>query len=124
LHQLWHAITVAMVSWHQNKIFIERALRIEPDALHVIVGVLLWLVVALVVRRPLTSWRPWLWVFAAIMWNETVDLWIEHWPQPAMQYGEGARDLLLTMFLPLVLMFAARRRPDLFRGGSPKRGRG
>lgn len=125
MHRLWNAITVAMVSWHQGKLFIEHAVRIDHDALHVIVGMLLWLVLALIMRRPVTSWRPWLWVLAFILWNETVDLWIEHWPQPAMQYGEGARDVVLTMFLPLVLMFATRRRPDLFRGGgSPKRRRG
>ncbi len=123
MHQLWHAITVAMVSWHQGKLFIEHAVRIDHDALHVVVGVLLWLVLALILRRPITSWRPWLWVFAFILWNETVDLWIEQWPQPAMQYGEGVRDVVLTMFLPLVLMFAARRRPDLFRGGSRQRRR-
>jgi hypothetical protein len=112
-----------MVSWHQGKLFIEHAVRIDHDALHVILGVLLWLVMALIVRRPLTSWRPWLWVLAFILWNETVDLWIERWPEPAMQYGEGARDLVLTVFLPAVLMFAARTRPDLFHGAPGRRGR-
>ncbi|MEP7130446.1 MAG: hypothetical protein ABI770_04885 [Sphingomicrobium sp.] len=120
MHQLWYAITVAMVSWHQGKLFIEHAVRIDHDALHVLVGVLLWLVLALILRRPVTSWRPWLWLLAFILWNETVDLWIERWPEPAMQYGEGVRDVVLTMFLPLVLMFAARSRPDLLRGGSAK----
>jgi hypothetical protein len=112
-----------MISWHQGKLFVEHAVRIDHDALHVIVGVLLWLVTALIVRRPLTSWKPWLWVLAFILWNETVDLWIEHWPEPAMQYGEGARDVVLTMFLPAVIMFAARMRPDLFHGAPGRRGR-
>jgi hypothetical protein len=49
------------------------------------------------------------------MWNETVDLLIEPWPERAMQYGDGARDLLLTMLVPTVLMFAARSIPQLFR---------
>jgi hypothetical protein len=112
-----------MISWHHGKLFVEHAVRIDHDALHVIVGVLLWLVMAMIVRRPLTSWKPWLWVLAFILWNETVDLWIEHWPEPAMQYGEGARDVVLTMFLPAVIMFAARMRPDLFRGAPGRRGR-
>jgi hypothetical protein len=38
-----------------------------------------------------------------------------------MQYGEGARDLLLTMLLPTILMVAARLRPDVFRAGPPRR---
>ena len=123
LQRLWHAVAAAMVSWHGGKLFIEHAVRIDHDALHVIVGVLLWVVLALILRRPLTSARPWLWVLAFILWNETVDLWIEHWPKPAMQYGEGARDVVLTMFLPTVLMLAARARPDLFRGSAGKRSR-
>src|SRR5438874_1834624 len=72
-------------------------------------------------RRPLTAWLPWLWALAVILWNETVDLWIEQWPDPGQQYGEGAKDLLLTMALPTLLMCAARVRPDLFRAGVRKR---
>ncbi|HEX5238298.1 MAG TPA: hypothetical protein VFW39_07545 [Sphingomicrobium sp.] len=110
-----------MLSWHQGKLFIEHAVSISHDTLHVIIGVLLWLVFALLTRRPLSSWLPWSWLFAVIAWNETVDLWMEQWPDPGQQYGEGAKDLLLTMLLPTVLMLAVRLRPDLFR--SAPRGR-
>jgi hypothetical protein len=106
-----------MASWHEGKLFIEHSVKIDHDALHVIVGVLLWLVLGVVTRRPLSSVRPWLWVLAIIGWNEAVDLWVEQWPDPAMQYGEGAKDLLLTILLPTVLLLAVRLRPDLFRVG-------
>jgi hypothetical protein len=118
---LWKLVVAAMISWHQGKLFIEHALTINHDALHVLIGVLLWLALGLLLRRPVTSWWPWLWLLAAILWNETVDLWAEQWPDPGQQYGEGAKDLLLTMFLPSVIMVAARMRPDLFRG--PRRRR-
>jgi len=121
---LWHALSAAMSSWHQGKLFIEHALTIDHDALHVIVGVLFWLVLGLVLRRPLTSRMPWLWLLAVILWNEAVDLWVERWPDPGQQYGEGAKDLLLTMLLPTLLAIAARTRPDLFRGGRGARKRG
>lgn len=114
--RLWHVVTSAMMSWHQGKLFIEHTVAIDHDALHVIVGVLLWVIIAAVIRRSLSSMRPWLWVLAIIAWNETVDLWVEQWPDPGMQYGEGAKDLLLTMLLPTVLMFVARFAPGLFRG--------
>jgi hypothetical protein len=65
----------------------------------------------------LTSWRPWLWTFALIFWNEAVDLWTEVWPDPGQQYGEGLKDLALTMFVPTLLLAAVRLRPDLFRQG-------
>ena len=123
LRQLWKLLTAAMTSWHQGKLFIEHSLAISHDSIHVLVGVLLWIVFGLFLRRPLTAWRPWLWLFAVILWNETVDLWIEQWPDPGQQYGEGAKDLLLTMAVPTIVMFAARLRPDLFRGGGKRRRR-
>lgn len=105
----------ALESWHEVKLFIEHATRIEHGTLHVVVGFLVWLLVALISRRSICSWIPWAALFALIMWNETVDVLVEPWPEPAMQYGEGARDLLLTMLVPTVLMFAARALPQLFR---------
>jgi hypothetical protein len=104
-----------MTSWHEGKLFIEHAIAIDHDALHVIVGVLFWLAFAVVGRRPISSSRPWLWLLALILWNETVDLWTEQWPDPGMQYGEGAKDVALTMLIPTVLMLVARVRPELFR---------
>src|SRR3954451_24492027 len=123
MHQLWLTIVDAMVAWHQGKIFFEHTLAVEHDALHVIVGVLVWLVAALLLRRPITSYVPLLWCLAIILWNETVDLWVEQWPQPAMQYGEGAKDVILTILVPAIIMVAARLRPDLFRSVSRRRGR-
>lgn len=112
-----------MTSWHEGKLFIEHSLTINHDSLHMLVGVLLWVLFALLLRRPLTAWRPWLWLFAIILWNETVDLWMEQWPDPGQQYGEGAKDLLLTMAVPTIIMFTARWRPHLFGQGARSRRR-
>ena len=112
---MWKAMVATMTSWHEGKLFIEHAVAISHEALHIFVGVLLWLAFGLLLRRPLSSWRPWLWVLAVILWNETVDLWNEQWPDPGQQYGEGAKDVLITMLVPTLLMFAVRLRPDLFR---------
>jgi hypothetical protein len=121
LHDLWRALAEAMTSWHQGKLFIEHSLAISHETLHVFAGLLLWLAFGLLLRRPLTSYAPFLWVFALILWNETVDLWIERWPNPGQQYGEGAKDLLTTMAVPTIIMIAARVRPELFRGGKRSR---
>lgn len=118
---LWHATTAVMFSWYKIKMFIEHAAIVTSDSLHVLVGVALWVVAAIALRRPLTLWLPWLVVLVAAILNETVDLWVEQWPMPAMQYGESAKDILLTMLLPTLLMAAARWRPGLFAAGAPRR---
>ena len=112
-----------MTDWYQAKLFVEHSVAASNDSLHVIIGVLVQLAAALLLQRPVSSWRPWLVVLVLILWNESVDLWVERWPQPGMQYGEGARDIVLTMLLPTVLLLAARLRPDLFRGHSASRRR-
>ena len=123
MRELWATIVDAMNAWHQGKLFLEYSLSVDHDALHVIVGLLVWLVAALLLRRPITSWLPFLWCLAITLWNETVDLWIEQWPDPGRQYGEGAKDVLLTMTVPVLLMAAARLRPDLFRTAARRRRR-
>lgn len=123
MHDLWLALIKAMSAWHQGKLFFEHALAIDHDAIHVIVGVLVWLVAGLLLRRPISSWLPFGWCLAIILWNETVDLWVEQWPDPGRQYGEGAKDVFLTILLPAILMISARLRPDLFRGSARSRRR-
>lgn len=118
---LGSALSGAMESWHQSKLFLKHSLTISHDSLHMLVGVSLWVALGLLLRRPLFGWRPWLWLLAFTMWNEVVDLWVEVWPDPGQQYGEGAKDVILTMAVPTIIMFAARLRPDLFRAGARKR---
>lgn len=118
---LWLTLVDAMGAWHQGKLFLEHAFAIDHDALHILVGIFAWLAFALLLRRPVTSWLPLLWCLALILWNETVDLWVEQWPEPGMQYGECAKDIILTILAPAILMTIARLRPDLFRKAPRRR---
>ena len=120
---VWRWIDRAMGDWHQTKLFVEHSLAVEHDALHMAVGVLLWLLIAIVSRRPLSSWMPFLAMFAIILWNEAVDFWVEIWPDPGQQFGEGFKDLLLTILIPAVLMFLIRVRPQMFVAGPKRRKR-
>ena len=119
--KLWHAVTGGMMSWYETKMFIEHASVVSSDALHVLVGVLLWLLIALVLRKRVSAPLPWLILLALTGFNELVDLWVEQWPDKAMQYGESAKDILLTMTLPTLLIVLTRIRPQLFAGPSLKR---
>ena len=107
--------------WYESKLFLEQALAVSHDSLHVLTGVMIQLAVALAFRRTLASWLPWTAVLGFALVNEAVDLWVERWPNPGMQFGEGAKDIVLTILLPTLLLVAARVRPDLFRTRAPKR---
>lgn len=113
---LWHMITAVFANWYDAKMIIERVGAVSTDALHVLAGVLLQLIVAAVVRRPLSSWLPWLAVLAAILFNEAVDFWVDRWPSLSMQLSESIKDLVLTLLLPTVLMLTLRASPTLRSG--------
>lgn len=114
LERAWNALTLGMLSWYQAKMFIEHASFVSSDALHVIAGVVIWILIALALRRPLSSGVPLAWLLIILLFNEAVDLWVERWPDLAMQYGESAKDLMVTMALPALLMALVRLRPQLF----------
>jgi hypothetical protein len=121
------ALTAGMRAWYRAKMFVEHAIFFSSDALHILIGLVAWIGIAWLWRRPLSDWRPWLAVLALLVVNECVDLWVERWPDLAMQYGESAKDLLLTMILPTLVMFLVRSTPRLFRaggGGARRRRRG
>lgn len=119
--QLWHAVTRGMMSWHQVKMFIEHASVVSSDALHVLLGVLFWILVALLLRKSVSARAPMLVLLGLIVFNELVDLWVEQWPNLAMQLGESTKDVVLTMALPMVLALAVRQRPNLFRASPGRR---
>ncbi|GAA4716671.1 hypothetical protein H9L13_06405 [Sphingomonas lutea] len=100
--------------WYESKLFIEHALAISHDGLHVVIGVLIQLIAASLLRRTVASWLPWAAVLAFALANEVVDLRVERWPSPGMQFGEGAKDIVLTILLPTILLAVTRLRPALF----------
>jgi hypothetical protein len=119
--QFRHAVTGGMMSWYETKMFVEHASAVSSDALHVVFGVLVWILIAWLWRRPLSGLGPLFVLLGLIAFNEFVDLWVEQWPDKAMQYGESAKDLVLTMALPVILMLTVRVRPNLFRTLSGRR---
>ena len=104
-----------MAWWFHTKKFIEHASVISSDSMHVLAGVLIQLLSALLFRRSISSWWPWSIVLGFALVNEFIDLWMEQWPDLAVQYGESAKDILLTMTLPTVLLIVVRIRPQLFK---------
>ena len=109
---------VRAIDWYQLKLFAQHASGISMDALHVIVGILLQLLAALLFRTSVARPLPLLAVLAFALLNEANDFWVEVWPDPGMQFGEAVKDIGLTLFVPVLVFFVARRRPRLLVQGS------
>ena len=110
----WRDVETIASSWNETKDLLERSIAFSCVSLHVIAGVGGLLAASLILRRPVSSARPWILVLALAMLNELLDLWIDRWPQPGMQFGESVRDLLLTMALPTLLLFSSRHLPQIY----------
>lgn len=101
-------------SWQETKVLVEHSLAFSRDSIHVLAGVVILLIAAALMKKPVSKPGPWLVVFALAVFNEFIDLWVERWPSPGLQYGEGLRDLILTMVTPTLLMLTARSFPSLY----------
>ena len=101
------------VDWYQLKLFAEHSTGVSMDALHVIAGVAVQLLVAAVFRTSVARPLPLLAVLALAILNEANDLRIEIWPDPGMQFGEAVKDIVLTLLVPMLIFVIARRRPKL-----------
>lgn len=110
------SVIMTFLSWYQFKLFLEHASGISMDALHILVGFTIFLVAARLLRRTVASLLPWLVLLILEIGNEAYDLHVEVWPNPGMQWGESAKDIMLTMALPTLLLIVARWRPALLGG--------
>lgn len=99
-----------------GKRFLETASGIDRDALHILVGIPLQLAFAAISGRSLRNWSPLLFIVSVALANETFDYLAQPWPDSAQQFGEAAKDLVLTIALPITLFAAARLRPRWLAG--------
>ncbi len=107
-------LEASFFTWRETKLLLEDSLGISTGSLHVIIGMMILLLAALLLRKSVASWRPWLVLLAFATLNEANDLRIDQWPNLRMQYAESVKDLLLTLFLPTLLLITARRMPQLY----------
>jgi hypothetical protein len=102
------------MDWYQLKMEVVNATGLDMDALHVHVGVLAQILVAMILRVRLSSPWPWLLLLAAQLANEWFDLTYDVWPTRDQQYAESVKDVWNTMLLPTVILMLARWAPGLF----------
>lgn len=83
-------------------------LGITKDALHIHIGLAIFLGVALVFRRSLASWIPWLALLAFELVNELMDVFYVGEHGIGFDLGDSPKDIVNTMFWPTVVFLVAR----------------
>lgn len=87
-------------------------LSVHKDALHIYAGVAIQVAAALVLRRRLGSWWPWLCVLLAELANEFLDIWLsDEAPFQQWQIVAAWHDLVNTMILPTAILLLCRFGP-------------
>ena len=102
--------------WNSFKHALSPIFGISQDAFHVIVGVLVQIALATIIRRSLAHPIPWVGVAALEALNEYSDLRLENWPDRSVQLGESWKDAAITLFLPTLLFLLARYWPHRLTG--------
>jgi hypothetical protein len=97
-----------MSGYQGFKIWLQSWLHLAKDALHVHVGLALFLGSAMLFRWPLRSWKPWAVAAAAALAGELWDLRDTLLlGRPVPWAGQG-KDLVSTILWPTLLMLLAR----------------
>ena len=100
----------SLLHWAQAKRWIEEVVPLDNAALHIVVGLIIYMIAAKNLR-PNHQWLAWLTVLIAASLNEAADLLTEKWPDESKQYAEAVFDLALTLALPSLLLGASRLKP-------------
>jgi len=90
------------------KLVIVAATGLSKDALHIYVGLAVFLAMAVVLRKPLRSIVPWLAVVAVAVAGEVLDMRDDIASLGYWRWSASLHDVLNTIFWPTVLFLLAR----------------
>jgi hypothetical protein len=99
------------------KLAIVSATGLSKDALHIYVGLAVFLTVALFSKKGFASWRPWLVVLVIAVGGELLDMRDDFVSLGYWRWRASAHDVVNTCFWPTVLLVLARWRTGLSRAG-------
>jgi hypothetical protein len=97
-----------MGPYQESKLWLTELVGLSKEALHVYVGLTVFLAVALIFRLPLRDWRPWAAALLAAMAGELLDLFERLEPGATPRWAGNWHDLWNTMFWPTMLFALAR----------------
>jgi hypothetical protein len=91
-------------NWTVTKIDLSRITGLPDDTLHVLAGMLVLTIAALVLRRPPWDWRPWLIVVLAETINEAYDLSQVVFKTDEGNFRASLHDFWLTLLWPTIIL--------------------
>ena len=97
-----------IIEWQTWKQVASQQLHLSYDALHVLGGLSLFLVVCLIFRWRPSDWRAWAVVLIAECFNEAMDMVGMIDDDGVIYIWSCVKDLITTMFPPTILAMAAR----------------
>jgi hypothetical protein len=97
-----------MSSFQSAKTWLVELMGLSKDALHIYVGLTVFLLTALIFRLPLRDWRPLAAVFLVAVAGEIWDLFERLGPGDPPFWASNWHDIWNTMFWPLMLFLLAR----------------
>ena len=109
-HELASTVARAAQAWLATKASLEAAVPFSSGWLHLAVGPLIFVAAALAMRKPLSSWWPWLIVLVLGVANEIIDLALG--VSGVKEFGLSGTDLLLTLAIPTIMLALARATID------------
>lgn len=104
-------LNVSAADIQDLKITVMSLTGLSKDALHVYVGLIVFLGAALILRRPAGSPLPWLAAFVAALLGEVVDARGDLTSLGYWRWLDSMRDVVNTIFWPTLLVLAARLTP-------------
>ncbi|WP_375396273.1 hypothetical protein [uncultured Sphingomonas sp.] len=107
-------MTVPPSTFQAGKLWLVDHFGLAKDALHIYVGLTLFLLAALLFRWPVSSWRPWAVAVGAAMLGELADLRDVVAFHMTIHLADNWHDIWNTSFWPTVIMVLARN-TRLFR---------
>lgn len=94
--------------WNSFKTELSQLLDLSKDALHIHIGIAIFLLAAVLLRKSLGSWVPWLVVLALQMVNEYLDAFHGLHGSWALFFDGGIKDIVNTMFWPTLIVLLSR----------------
>ena len=97
-----------MGAFQQAKVALAHALGLPKDALHIYVGLAVFLLAAFLLRRPLRDWRPLAAVLLVAIAGEAWDISDTYAAGRTPVWSRNWHDVWNTLFWPAVLFLCAR----------------